>query len=125
MRRLPMTVDRYTKLLLTIIALELGWIAVSSAGVQVSAQRNEATPVIIRGVEGPPGREAFIPVAVVGSTVVRVESARPLEVVAAQPVKIEADHPIPVETGNEPLLIRTVSDPPAFKPGVAPDAFRP
>ena len=47
-----MTVDRYTKLLLTIIALELGWIATSNAGVQVSAQRNEPTPVVIRGVEG-------------------------------------------------------------------------
>ncbi len=120
-----MTVDRYTKMLLTIIALELGWIALSGAGVQVSAQRNEATPVIIRGVEGPPGKEVFLPVAVVGSTVLRVESARPLEVVASQPVKIEADQPIPVETGNEPLLIRTVSDPPAFRPGVAPDAFKP
>jgi hypothetical protein len=120
-----MTVDRYTKLLLTIIALELGWIAVGQAGVQVSAQRNEPTPVIIRGVEGPPGKEVFLPVAVVGSTVLRVESARPLEVVASQPVKIEADQPIPVETGNEPLLIRTVSDPPAVRPGVAPDAFRP
>ena len=120
-----MTVDRYTKLLLTIIALELGWIAVSQAGVQVSAQRNDATPVIIRGVEGPPGKDVFIPVAVVGSSVLRVESARPLEVVASQPVQIEADQPIPVTTGNEPLLIKTVSDPPAFKPGVAPDAFRP
>ena len=120
-----MTVDRYTKLLLTLIALELGWIAMSSAGVQVFAQRAEATPVVIRGVEGPPGKEVFLPVAVVGSTVLRVEAARPLEVVAAQPVKIEADQPIPVETGNEPLLIRTVSDPPALRPGVAPDAFRP
>jgi hypothetical protein len=120
-----MTVDRYSKLLLTIIALELGWIAISGAGVPVSAQRNEPTPVVIRGVEGAPGKQVFIPVTVVGSTVVRVESDRPLEVVASQPVKIEADHPIPVETGNEPLLIRTVSDPPAVRPGVAPDAFRP
>ena len=120
-----MTVDRYTKLLLTIIALELGWIAVNNGGIQVSAQRNEPTPVVIRGVEGAPGKDAFIPVTVVGSTIVRVEAARPLEVVASQPVKIEADQPIPVETGNEPLLIRTVSDPPAFRPGVAPDAFKP
>jgi hypothetical protein len=120
-----MTVDRYTKLLLTIITLELGWIAASQAGVQVSAQRTEPTPVVIRGVEGAPGKEAFIPVAVVGSTVLRVESDRPLEVVASQPVKIEADHPIPVETGTEPLLIRTISDPPANRPGVAPDAFKP
>ena len=113
-----MTVDRYTKLLLTVIALELGWIAVSGIGVPVSAQRDEPTPVIIRGVEGAPGKEVFIPVTLVGST-------RPLEIVAPQPVKIEADRPIPVETGGEPLLIRTVSDPPAVRPGVAPDAFRP
>jgi hypothetical protein len=113
-----MTVDRYTKLLLTVIALELGWIAVSGVGVPVSAQRNEPTPVIIRGVEGAPGKEVFIPVTLVGST-------RPIEIVAPQPIKIEADRPIPVETGGEPLLIRTVSDPPAARPGVAPDAFRP
>ena len=113
-----MTVDRYTKLLLTVIALELGWIAVSGIGVPVSAQRNEPMPVIIRGVEGVPGKEVFIPVTLVGST-------RPLEIVAPQPIKIEADRPIPVETGGEPLLIRTVSDPPAVRPGVAPDAFRP
>ena len=113
-----MTVDRYTKLLLTVIALELGWIAVSGIGVPVSAQRNEPMPVIIRGVEGVPGKEVFIPVTLVGST-------RPIEIVAPQPVKIEADRPLPVETGGEPLLIRTVSDPPAVRPGVAPDAFRP
>jgi hypothetical protein len=120
-----MTVDRYTKLLLTVIALELGWIALGGVGAPVSAQRNEPTPVVIRGVEGTPGKEVFIPVTVVGSTIMRVESARPLEIIAPQPVKIEADRPIPVETGNEPLLIRTVSDPPALRPGVAPDAFRP
>ena len=113
-----MTVDRYTKVLLTVIALELGWIAVSGIGVPVSAQRDEPTPVIIRGVEGAPGKEVLIPVTFVGST-------RPLEIVSPQPLKIEADRPIPVETGGEPLLIRTVSDPPAVRPGVAPDAFRP
>jgi hypothetical protein len=120
-----MTVDRYTKLILTVIALELGWIAINNAGVPVLAQRSEAMPVIIRGVEGPPGKQPMIPVNVMGSTVLRVESERPLEVVASQPVKIEADRPVPVETGNQPLLIRTVSDPPASRPGVAPDAFRP
>jgi hypothetical protein len=121
-----MTVDRYTKLLLTVIALELGWIAISGAGVSVSAQRNEPTPVIIRGVEGAPGKEAFIPVTLVGApTAIRVESARPLEIVSVQPVKIEADRPVPVETAGEPLLIRTVSNPPAVRPGVAPEAFRP
>ena len=34
-----MTVDRYTKLILTVIALELGWIAINNSGVQVLAQR--------------------------------------------------------------------------------------
>ena len=86
-----MTVDRYTKLILTVIALELGWIAINNAGVPVLAQRSEAMPVIIRGVEGPPGKQPMIPVNVMGSTVLRVESERPLEVVASQPVKIEAD----------------------------------
>ena len=52
-----MTVDRYTKLILTVIALELGWIAINGTGVPVLAQRSEATPVIIRGVEGPPGKQ--------------------------------------------------------------------
>jgi hypothetical protein len=121
-----MTVDRYTKLLLTVIAIELGWIAINgTGGAPVLAQRTEATPVIIRGVEGPPGKQPMIPVTVMGSTILRVESERPLEVVASRPVKIEADRPIPVESGNEPLLIRTVSDPPANRPGVAPGAFKP
>ena len=119
-----MTADRYTKLVLTVIALELGWLAVNQAGVPLSAQRADATPVISRGVEAAPGKEAFIPVAVVGSTVLRVESSRPLEVTAPQPIRILADAPIPVETGSQPLLIQTVSDPPAARPGVAPDAFR-
>ena len=121
-----MNVDGYTKLLLTIIALELGWIAIGNFGVQVSAQRNEPTPVVIRGVEGVPGKEVLIPVTLVGApAAVKVESARPLEIVAAQPIKIEADRPVPVETGNEPLLIRTVADAPARRPGVAPDEVKP
>ena len=37
-----MTVDRYTKLILTVIALELGWIAINGTGVPVLAQRSEA-----------------------------------------------------------------------------------
>ena len=119
------TVDRYTKLILNVIALELGWIANNGTRVPVLAQRSEATPVIIRGVEGPPGKQPLIPVTVMGSTILRVESERPLEVVASRPFKIEADRPIPVESGNEPLLIRTVSDPPANRPGVAPGAFKP
>jgi len=122
-----MTADRYTKLVLTIIALELGWIAIGNVGVAVSAQRNDQpTPVVIRGVEGAPGKEIVIPVTLAGPTgTVRIAQDRPLEVVSALPLKVEADRPIPVETSGEPLLIRTVSDPPAFRPGVAPDAFKP
>jgi hypothetical protein len=116
---MPMTADRYTKLLLTVIALELGWIALSSAGVQVSAQRSEPTPVIIRGVEGPPGKEVYIPVTLVGATAtVQVAADRPLEIQSRVPIRIQADRPIPVETTDRPLLIRTVSDPPAARPGV-------
>src|SRR5262245_35093474 len=51
-----MSADRYIKIILTIIALELGWLALKDTAVPVSAQqqqqqRDVATPVVIRGVE--------------------------------------------------------------------------
>ena len=72
-----MTVDRYTKLILTVIALELGWIAINGTGVPVLAQRSEATPVIIRGVEGPPGKQPLIPVTVMTTGGTRTSTISP------------------------------------------------
>src|SRR5262245_22942489 len=52
--------NRYLHAVLTIIAVELGWIALNHSGVPVSAQQ-KATPVIITGVELP--RDYSFPVA--------------------------------------------------------------
>jgi hypothetical protein len=102
--------NRYLQAVLTIIAVELGWIAVNHSGVPVSAQQ-KAMPVIITGMELPRDyalpvalrnvslrdRNEFVPVAVLGQTIGtdRVRFA-PIDIRAAQPVPIEAHRPIEV-----------------------------
>jgi hypothetical protein len=106
-----MTADRVTKMLLTLIVLELGWIAAGTLPVSVSAQRSEPMRVVIAGVEGEGGKQVLIPVTVVGTT-------RPIRIDTSTPLPIEAPQPIPVETADRPLDVRTVPDPPARRPGV-------
>ena len=52
--------DRYLKIILTVIAIELGWLSVKDIAVPVSAQQtqqNQQTPqltgVVIRGIDLP------------------------------------------------------------------------
>jgi hypothetical protein len=54
--------DRYLKIILTVIAIELGWLSVKDIAVPVSAQQtqqNQQTPqltgVVIRGIDLPCG----------------------------------------------------------------------
>jgi hypothetical protein len=68
-----MSADRYLKAVLTIIALELGWIALTHGAQPVIAQA-AATRVVITGAEVP------------------------LDVRTVSPVKIESDRPIKVES---------------------------
>jgi hypothetical protein len=77
-----MTANRYRDAVLTIIALELGWIALTHTGTPVSAQQ-APTRVVIAGVDMRP--TDAVPVAVQG------------------PVKIEADRPLRIQ---EPLTVR-------------------
>ncbi len=109
-----MTVDRYTKLLLTIIALELGWIGASNMGVQVSAQRNEPTPVVIRGVEGRPRKRGLHSGDGGGlhGPQGRISDDRSRSL-RRSPSRSKRTSRFPSKRGIEPLLIRTVSDPPA------------
>ena len=100
---------RYRNALLTIIAVELGWIALTHTGVPVSAQA-AATRVIITGVELPPNatvpvfmrgvdladREAFLPVGVLGQIPAAGPRFRPIDIRAAQPIPIETNRPIEV-----------------------------
>ena len=103
-----MTVDRYVKTVLTIIALELFWIGVKDTATPLTAQSQPAlTPVVIRGIQLPPGSNEYLPVGVVG---------QPVRVDVTRAVKIEADRPIKIET-DRPLKVENVGYVPSRNPG--------
>ena len=121
--------DRYLKIVLTVIALELGWIALKDTAVPVSAQRGqqaEPTPVVIRGIDlpctGPASyvncREEFLPVAITqANPPLRITADPPLQVDARGLIRIRAEQPIVVETREKPLLIQSVPAGTAPRPG--------
>ena len=92
--------DRYLRIILTIIAVELLWLGLKDLAPSVSAQadrRPAAAPVVITGIRLDDRNPDSLPVSVMGtvtvglvpSTVVRIQSDRPL--------KVEADTPLPVQ----------------------------
>jgi hypothetical protein len=108
---------RYLNIVLTVIAVELGWLALTQMAVPVSAQAEpKPTPVVITGIQLQRA-DAFLPVGVLGQMVgapngsrfsaietnttvrnqVQVMTAGPIDVRTIAPVKIEADRPIKVE----------------------------
>ena len=90
--------DRYLKVVLTVIALELLWLAAGDTTRAVSAQTS-ATPVVITGIHLETGEGGVLPVAVRGTVMVTPTG----------PLKVEADRPLPVE--NVPFT-------PTARPGV-------
>ena len=107
-----MTSDRYLKVILTIIALELGWMALTHSATPVTAQA-APTRVVITDVEIGTNR-GYLPVAVLGQmgstdrwfqpidTTVRnervpVSIGQPVDVRPIGAIKIEADKPLKVE----------------------------
>ena len=124
-----MSADRYLKVILTVIALELGWIALTTTAVPVSAQRGQQaapTPVVIRGIDlpctGPASyvncSEVFLPVAITqANPSLRVTADPPLQVDARGLIRIRAEQPIVVETREKPLLIQSVPAGTAARPG--------
>ena len=106
-----MKTDRYLKAILTLIAIELGWLAFNQAATPVTAQA--ATPVVITGIALPTGR-GYIPVGVVGQARLPDRTLLPVDmtirndrvpvsvsgIVDMRPIgaiKIEADRPLKVE----------------------------
>jgi hypothetical protein len=120
-----MSRDRYLKIILTVIAIELGWIALTDTGVQVSAQQNPPmTSVVIRGIDLPCQgnaincRETSLPIDIARQTTpVRIAADAPLPVNASGIVRIRADQPMIVETGERPLLIQSVPAGTSPRPG--------
>ena len=104
--------DRYLKAILTIIALELGWMAFTHSATPVTAQ-GAPTRVVITGIEVGTSR-GFLPVAVLGqapnagqtfqpvNTILRndrvpVSVGQPVDVRHVGVIKIDADRPLKVE----------------------------
>jgi hypothetical protein len=124
--------DRYLKIILTVIAIELGWLSVKDVAVPLSAQQSQQnpqagqlTPVIIRGIDLPCQgnlincRETSLPVSLTRTTVpVRVTADTPLPVDARGTVRIRQDQAIIVETGDRPLLVESVPPTGAARPGI-------
>lgn len=104
--------DRYLKVILTIIAVELLWLGVKDFGTPVSAQAG-AQPVVIAGVAIKDPRVA-LPVVAAAPLVIDVE--RPLPIIGAAPLKVEADKPIRVEA-DKPLSVQSVPYTPGRTPG--------
>jgi hypothetical protein len=89
--------DRYIRVLLTVIALELLWLSLGGSSRPVNAQP-ATVPVVITGIRLDPATDHPLPVIVDGT--VRIE--------ATMPLKVEADQPLPV---------RSVPYTPADRPG--------
>src|SRR5919201_893292 len=88
-----MAADRYLKAILTIIAIELGWLAAAQSGITVGAQSaqtaqdaqatQQPTPVVITGISL---REpAYLPVGVLG----QMRTVPPRLASSFQPLKVE------------------------------------
>ena len=82
-----MHIDRYVKVVLTVIALELFWIGIKDTAPPVAAQA-QLTPVVIRSIQIPAGSNDYLPVGLVGQPV-RVDVQRPVKIEADQPIKVE------------------------------------
>jgi hypothetical protein len=130
-----MTTSRYLNAVLTLIAVELGFIALSHSGVPVAAQaqatrvvitgvdmqRNAALPVSVRGVDLI-DRKAYFPVALYGQLDAPPETAnfRTVEMRAMTPIRVEGplriEGPVRVEA-DPPLKVQipVVSSP---RPGL-------
>jgi len=88
-----MPANRYLNVVLTIIALELGWLAISQLGVPVSAQQ-APTRVVLTGIEL--NSEELMPVVLRRADVpIRLDASQPLRI--QEPVTVR----IPVTSSSE------------------------
>jgi hypothetical protein len=89
--------DGYLKVVLTLIAVELGWIALTLTGEPVAAQAGQAAPtrVVITGVE----------------------DDRPLRVIFPMPLEVRSIGTVRVEPGDKPLKVDVVPYTPSLRPG--------
>ena len=122
--------DRYLKIVLTVIALELGWIAVKDAAVPVSAQQPQTVRAIVAGVDIDPDavQRGALPIVVrPQDAALRIQAdapGRPLKIETDRPIKVEGDRPLPISIdrpvkveADQPLKIEQVPYTPGRVPG--------
>ena len=113
-----MRANRYLNVVLTVIAIELGWIGLTHLGTPVSAQQT-AQPVVITGVQMPQtemlpvtvrgvdfrNRNEFMPIGLYGQVeqVPGRERFAAIDIRTPVPIKIEADRPLRIA---EPVTVR-------------------
>ena len=123
-----MRADRYLKVILTIIAVELGWIALQHTGTAVSAQQT-ATPVVLTGIDLQEQTD-YMPVSILGQarsvpaplagrfrpldTAIRNEQSIPVSV--PLPIDVRTVGTIRIDT-SRPLKVENVGYTPAPRPG--------
>ena len=118
--------DRYLKIVLTVIAIELGWLAINQHAAPVAAQAQAGaqaqaapTPVVIRGINMAytgSGRDALPSAIVESRTPVKVEADRPLPVEAPRPLRVEAAGAVRIYS-DQVLKVENVGYTPARRPG--------
>lgn len=126
-----MTGDRYLKAVLTLIAIELGWIALTLSGSPVSAQQQQqqqqGTPVVITGIDLQQSSD-YLPVGVLGqvrntpaafqpvATTIRNDRTNAVPVSLPQPLDVRAVGAIRIDS-DRPIKVENVGYTPAQKPG--------
>ena len=124
-----MTADRYLKAVLTLIAFELGWIALTLSGSPVSAQQQpqQGTPVVITGIDLQQSSD-YLPVGVLGqvrnapaafqpiATTIRNDRTNAVPVSLPQPLDVRAVGAIRIDS-DRPIKVENVGYTPAQRPG--------
>jgi hypothetical protein len=114
--------DFYFKMILTVIAIELGWLGAKELATPVTAQQ-AATPVVITGIQVNQNDGTHLPVVVLGSErqvpPALTPTVQPLVTrltMPAQPLKVEIDRPVKVEA-DKPLRVDQIRYTPGDRPG--------
>jgi hypothetical protein len=114
-----MKTDRYLRIILTVMAIELLWLGLKDLTPTVAAQAEPAR-VIIASVDG-----GFLPVALAGQTTnagrpplrpIQIGITGDVAIQARTPLKIEADRPLKIEA-DRPLRVESVPYTPGARPG--------
>jgi hypothetical protein len=116
-----MRTNRYLNVVLTVIAIELGWIGLNHVGTPVSAQQT-AQPVVITGVQMSQAdmlpvtvrgvnlrnRNEFLPTGLYGQVeqVPGADRFEPIDIRAPLPIKVEVDRLDRPLTIVEPVTVR-------------------